>query len=478
MNRLVAMMTIALGLTGCATVNIDQELGRIGPSVPAAVAAPQPLVLARDEAGRRVRADLAQRLLSAPLSQDDAVRLALVHSPAVQAQWAQVWADLAQAGQSGRIRNPVLAFERVVMGSELEIGRALSFGLLDLLTWPQRQTLARQQQAQVRLQAAGTVVDTVVAVRQAWVRAVAAQQVVGYAAQVQQAADASAELARRMQQAGNFNRLQHARQHAFYADATGRMAAAQQAALASREALVRLLGLDEAQARRLQLPARLPELPLQPRSPESVAGAARDQRLDWQMARLGLEQAGRAQRLDLLQSLVDVEVTHLRPSTLDRADGHRTRGQGWELAVPLPVFDWGTLRAQQADAQVLAAAYRYDAVVAAASSHLRESYAAYRHAWSLARHWRDEVVPLRKTISEENLLRYNGMLIGVFELLADTREQISAVMSAIEAQQQFWLADAALSAALVGRPGPAAAMVPGLAAGAGTAAPASADPGH
>jgi len=38
--------------------------------------------------------------------------------------------------------------------------------------------------------------------------------------------------------------------------------------------------------------------------------------------------------------------------------------------------------------------------------------------------------------------RYNGMLIGVFELLADARAQIASVNAAIEAQRDFWLADA------------------------------------
>ena len=56
---------------------------------------------------------------------------------------------------------------------------------------------------------------------------------------------------------------------------------------------------------------------------------------------------------------------------------------------------------------------------------------AYRIAYDLARHYRDEIVPLRKTIADEMLL-YNGMLIGVFELLADSREQIGSVMQAIE----------------------------------------------
>ena len=72
--------------------------------------------------------------------------------------------------------------------------------------------------------------------------------------------------------------------------------------------------------------------------------------------------------------------------------------------------------------------------------------------YDVARHYRDEIVPLKKRISEENLLRYNGMLIGVFELLADTRAQIGSVNAAIEAQRDFWLAQADLDMALLGKP--------------------------
>jgi outer membrane protein TolC len=62
----------------------------------------------------------------------------------------------------------------------------------------------------------------------------------------------------------------------------------------------------------------------------------------------------------------------------------------------------------------LAAANQLEATVRSAGSNLRESYSAYRTAYDVARHHRDEVVPLRKVISEENQLRYNGMLISVF----------------------------------------------------------------
>jgi outer membrane protein TolC len=96
---------------------------------------------------------------------------------------------------------------------------------------------------------------------------------------------------------------------------------------------------------------------------------------------------------------------------------------------------------------------------------LRESYATYRTAFDVAKHYRDEIVPLSKAISDENILRYNGMFIGVFELLADTREQINVVMGAINAQQQFWLADAALQATVIGKP--TALAIDGMAANAG-----------
>jgi hypothetical protein len=77
-----------------------------------------------------------------------------------------------------------------------------------------------------------------------------------------------------------------------------------------------------------------------------------------------------------------------------------------------------------------------------APSELRSSYAAYRIAYDLAMHYRDEVLPLQKIIAEEATLRYNGMFIGVFELLAENREQTKMAIAAIVAKQAFWVADA------------------------------------
>lgn len=469
--RLLAVGAAALLLTGCASVNFDQALSDTRQATQSLV--PSTLELRQTNAQHQAATRRSAQLLEKPLSMADAVELALANSPDVQTLLAQSWADMARINQSGRIANPVLSFERNQSLDEVELGRLLSFGLLDLLTLPQRQNVARYQTAQANIELSANVVDKVAQVRQAWVRAVTAEQTALYAEQVNRAAKASAELAKRMLQTGNFNKLQRARQHAVYADAVAQLALARHGATAAREELVRQLGLDEAQTALLKLPERLPDLPEQARTATALSAAAMQQRLDVQQARLQLDGAGKAQGLSLLNTLADVEVGIRRDTITDTHSGQSSERKGYEVAIRLPMFDWGGAQRAAMNAQTLAAANHYESVLRAAAPQLREAYSAYRTSYDLARHYRDEIVPLRKTMAVENVLRYNAMLIGVFELLADTREQITSVMAAINAQQQFWLADAGLSTALLGKP-----LVGGVPSLARTATPSTAGGGH
>jgi outer membrane protein TolC len=448
--RLGAASFAAALLAGCASVGIDDALQDTNTNARQFTGGT--LELSRTQEQRDRRSALANELLSRPLSQTDAVQLALANSPSMQALVAQGWSDIAAANQSSRLPNPVLSFERMRLNSELELGRLLSFGLVDLILLPQRLSISQSQASRAKVQLTGAVVEQVTQVRQAWVRAVAAQQLLKYAEQVNRSAQASAELARRMQQIGNFSKLQRARQQVFYADAATQLASAQHAATAAREELVRALGLDDAQAARLALPERLPDLPKLPRDAGEVAATATEQRLDVRLARAQLDVAGKSQGINLLSTFIDVEAGGRRDTIFDNAEGTRSTRRGFELDIRLPLFDWGSARRDALNAQSLAAANRYDAAVRSASSQLREDYSAYRTAYDVARHYRDEIVPLRQAMADENVLRYNGMLIGVFELLAEARGQIAGVTGAINAQQQFWLADAALAASVIGKP--------------------------
>ena len=144
--------------------------------------------------------------------------------------------------------------------------------------------------------------------------------------------------------------------------------------------------------------------------------------------------------------------------------------RGWEIGVELPLFDWGDARIARAQGVYMQSVHRAAETAINARSEVREAYTGYRSAYDIARHHRDEIVPLRQRIAEENLLRYNGMLIGVFELLADARAQIASVNNTIEALRDFWIARSDLDMALIGKPslgvpsGPAITAEPGGAA--------------
>jgi outer membrane protein TolC len=448
------VLLVALTLAGCTSLSTERNLERAGQLADTGAS---PAFLDTAEARSRARAGVDARL-AAPITADDAVALAVGSSAAVQAQLFESSAASAGATRSARLPNPVFTFERLVRKHDGEvdkdIGRLLSFSLFELLTLPARIAAADARQQHLTLRAAGDLVQAATDARQAWVRAVAAEQAVKYAGQVKESAEAGAELARRMQAVGNFSKLQRAREQAFYAEATAQLARARHQAAVAREALVRVLGLDAAQAARLRLPDRLPDLPAEPRDAASINRSSLEERLDVRLARAELDEVARREGLTRVTSYVD----GLHLGIARNSETGEPPQRGYEIELPLPLFDFGDARRAQARAEYLAALNRAAAAGTSAASQVREAYSAYRTAYDLARHYRDEVVPLRKAMADEMLLKYNGMLIGVFELLADSREQVAAVNQALDAERDFWLAEAALRAALIGRPVASTAM--------------------
>jgi outer membrane protein TolC len=403
---------------------------------------------ARDEAARRVA-----ELLRAPLTMDAAVQVALLNNRALQAAFHELGIAEADLVQAGRLPNPGFGFGRVKQGDEREIERSVHLDLASLLTLPLRRQVEQRRFEQAQGKAALQVLSLAADVRKAWVGAVAAAESARYTRQVVDAAEAGAELARRMAAAGNFNRLQQAREQGFYAEAALNHARALQAEQAARERLVRLLGLWGDQLA-FTLPERLPDLPPAPREQPHIERQALAQRLDVQGARLALDSTARGLGLTRATRVVDAfELGYMR-NTSNEAPPQT----GWEIGFEIPLFDWGGARVAKAESLYLQAAHRAADTAINARSEVREAYGAYRSAWEIAKHQRDEIVPLARRVSDENLLRYNGMFIGVFELLADARAQVASVNGAIGALRDFWLAHADLEMALVGRPTPAAAM--------------------
>lgn len=444
--RMARLSTLLLSLGmlgGCASFSPDGGLGKVAAITQERMAVTaQPIRTEQDSA--RV-ADEVKRLLAEPLSAESAVKIAVLNNRGLQADLASLGIAEADLVQAGRLRNPVLSFARTSGGGDVDYERKFLFDLLGLLTLPTRSDIEQRRFEVTQLRVANTAIDLVQTARQAFFSAVAAQESAKYQEQVLSATQAGSELARRMADVGNFSRLRQQREQLLYAEATAELAHARQNATSARERLTRVLGLSGAQ-RHFTLPDRLPDLPAEPLAEKDLVQQAMDGRLDLRMART--EIAGLAKSLGLTRSTRFVNV--FEASYLNNNSKGSPHLRGYEVELSLPIFDWGQARTAKAEALYTQAMHRVTEMAVNAESEVRDVYGAYRTAYDLARHYQDEIVPLTKRISEENLLRYNGMLIDVWDLLNDTRRQVGYVNAAIQARKDFWLAESNLQMALNG----------------------------
>jgi outer membrane protein TolC len=383
--------------------------------------------------------------LRQPLRVGDAVQIALLNNRALQSTYWSAGIAEADLVQAGRLQNPSFSFQRTRQGGDIDIERSLTMSLVGALTAPLARRIEARRFEQTRLMVANQMLAHAAETQRAYFEAVTALQAMTYARRVSDAADASAELSDRMARAGNASQLDLARERAFRAEATAGVGRAHKRVIAAREKLTRLMGLWGGAAA-YQLPDRLPDLPAEPAELEDIERIALRDRLDVQAARI--EAAQTAASLGLTKTTRFINV-------LDLGYVRNTSGgvsaPGYAITLELPLFDWGSARVAKSEAIYMQAVNKVAHAAVEARSQARETYLDYRTSYDLARHYRDEVIPLRKKISDETLLRYNGMLLSVFELLADSREQSMAVNSSIEALKEFWIAQANLEAALGGR---------------------------
>jgi outer membrane protein TolC len=163
----------------------------------------------------------------------------------------------------------------------------------------------------------------------------------------------------------------------------------------------------------------------------------------------------RAARADAAATAADLGLTRttrfinvLDAGYANKSQTDAPKEHGYTLSLELPLFDWGGARVARAEATYMQAVNRVALTAVTARSEAREGYLAYRNAYDVAKHYRDTILPLRKKIGKEVLLRYNGMLASPHDLLADARAQAEAVGAYIEALETFWTAHAELEATL------------------------------
>lgn len=445
-SPLAALLTAALMLGGCAKFSPDGGLVSVNAITGPALG--QEVVAVRTPEQAEAVSLRVKGLLRKPLTADRAAQIALLNNRDLQAAYNALGLSEAAMVQASLPPNPTFSLERIAGGGTVEIEARIVGNLLQLATLPARAEVAAERFRQAQFQAALETLRIASEARRAFFRAVAAGALVASLSRARETGETAAELAKRLGETGAMNKLDQARNQAFYAEMVAQLGTARLRAASEREKLVRALGLWSADLE-FQLPAHLPPLPGRARALAYIETEAVRRRVDLQMARIEADVLAKSYGLTNAARFINLlDVAGIAKKQREGAE--TTRERGFEVEVQVPLFDFGEVKVRQAEDNYLQAVNKLTAKAVNVRSEAREAYQAYRARFDIARHYRREVLPLRKIISDETLLRYNAMQIDVFALLTEARQRITATNAAIEAERDFWLAETNLGAAVLG----------------------------
>lgn len=408
--------------------------------------------LGSPEAVRQAR-ERVQQMLAEPLTEDAAVQITLLNNRGLQAAYNDLGISEADYVQATLPPNPAIIVGRKFgTGGFVEFGFQLVGNLLAFATLPRRSEIAKREFAEARYRAVATTLSLSIDARRAYVRAVAAQQKLALLEQSRETADASARLMRQLGETGAANKLDQGRVAAFYAELSAQVAQARLSVVREREALNRMLGLWGTDLA-YKLPTGLPALPKAPDAASDIEVEAMRRRVDLIILRYEIVTLGKSIGfVEATRYLTFLELgLGYRNEIETGSSGEQTSKNryGLELGIVIPIFDTGEARLTAAREIYMRAVNRLAERSVNARSEARVAYSTYRATYDIAQYYQTRIVPLRRQISAEALLRYNGMLIDVFELLIDERERIMASVASLDALRDYHLAIADLQAALI-----------------------------
>jgi cobalt-zinc-cadmium efflux system outer membrane protein len=439
---------LAIALSGCATVSKERGHDEVAALVMERTGQPTSWDQGTPD-DERVAGRVAE-LLKDGLDRQRAIQIALVNNPSLQATYEELGVSQAEMVQAGLLANPSLGgsvgFPLDGDGGRVEYEASIAQSFLEIFVLPLRKRVAQEQFTADTLRVAHEALQVSAEVSKVIAKVQAHEQLIELRRAMVHAARTAGEMAERQHRAGNVTDLALASEQAAYQHARLELAREELEGSKSREELNRLLGLWGPHTA-WSLAEKLPELPPEEAPLEHLEGTAIRQRLDIDAARkqaLLLSNAIALTRTSRLFGLVEVGVhVHQDP------DGPRLFGP--TLSLELPLFD----RRQAVLAKLLAqqrqADRRLTALSVDARSQVRVARAEVLVARQVGEHYRNVVVPLRQAIVEHAQLQYNGMQIGLHDLLAAKHDEVQARRAYLESLRDYWIARGELERVLGGR---------------------------
>ncbi len=431
----IATPVMILGLSGCASVPAD--LGR---------SEVDELVAERGQAiDTGETSAILSNLVTQALTADDAVRIALINNPELQATYAELGFAAADVYEAGRIRNPILSGLVLSSNRSGELDQ-VSFGLVtsftDFVTLPARKRLAAAEYAAVKQHIGAVVLETAAEAESAYYQFVGAKQVAALRSQIAKAAGLSAALAERYHEAGNMTPRELAMERAAAAEARLEALAADAEAYAMRSALGTVMGLSVSGS--WDAPAQLPVPLASEDSLDELLSLAARSRLDLAAARADADRVADQRGVTgWTRWLGDLDVGFENER---ETDGARLKGPSVDWEVPLFTQNRDALLRLDADLQIAIAEVRR--LTLAVNNDVHLAFAKAANARAHVKTYRDTLVPARVAVTARAKEEEAFMLIGIFELLEIKQQEYDAYQGYLEAVRDYWLARTELTRAV------------------------------
>jgi outer membrane protein TolC len=458
LGRVVLLLLLSAAATGGCT-KFSPDAGMLTVEAAASTELGKDIVKIGNEADAAAVSARVEMLLVKHLTVSSAVQIALINNRSLQAAFNELGISEAQMVEASLPPAPSVSFLRIVGSGGFEIERQIVQNVLGLLTLPRRREIAEAQFRQAQVRAIEMTLLVAMEAARAYYRAVAANEVVRFLEESRVAAEAASEVAKQLGETGAMSKLDQAREHVFYAELSGQIAAARLRQRRERERLVRALGVWGSETK-FTLPGKLPPLPAKPRAMDWVEREAVNRRVDLVIARMEIDilalRLGLTRKTRFINALEAAGISKTEKDVLvanGQAEVDKISRRGFALDVEIPIYDFGEARVRLAEETYMRAVNHLLERAVNVRSEAREAYQAYRGAYDVARHYEREVLPLRKIIADETLLNYNAMIRDLFALLGEARARIASNMQAIEARRDYWLATVDLHAAIVGGKG-------------------------
>lgn len=453
---------------GCAQVNPTADYGRGAEEIKAATATDAVYHPNEEaEAGRRVR-----EILRDGLTAEDAVRVALLNNPTLQAAFYRIGTARADVVQSGLFSNPSLALSVQFPegGGRSNLQASLAQNIVDLWQIPVRKRVAEATLTETVLSISRDGVRLAADVKAAYFAAVAADRNLAIAKENLDVTRHLLNVTRALQKAGAVGELDVnlARSPVLTAELDVR--SARLGADTERRRLAILLGLTD-RGTDLQLIEALPQPPDVSPPPEQMVEVALGARLDLRAARQARTAAEQRVREEYLKVFPDIELgpflerneSRALPGRNILADTARasvaaggltapdiqSRGQrdeerrqeinsilGPALTMTLPIFDQNQAQIAKAEYEYRQALKQLDAIERAIVQEARQSADRAETAWEIARFYEDEVVPQAQRALDLSDTSYRAGKTSIVTVLEAQRTLLAARRSAVDAMRE------------------------------------------